>query len=97
MNKGEILQQWLKNKLEEYRNPYHMATDNGWSSGLVYNGLKGIYSETLWHDIGLRLWPKREGIFISCSPEMKARFDAQRGESSRQEYLEELLELGRGY
>ena len=96
MNPGERMRTRLIEMIHEYDNPHQMAACKGLSHGLVYNGLCGVWSDTLAEQIGLRKWPKRDGIFISCSEEMKARYDSQCGDMSRTEHLARLMDAWDG-
>ena len=46
--------------------------------------------------INLKKYDPRPGIFIGCPPELRAKFDEQRGEHSRREWLEILMLLAEG-
>ena len=88
----ERLKATLKRELQNYRNPYHMATANGISHGLIYRCLDGGFSPTL-YKIFVRPEPrKRSRLNIEIDP---ARFDNQRAEHgmSRAEYVVYLMSL----
>ena len=90
----ERLKTALKRELQNYRNPYHLATANGISHGLIYRCLDGGYSPTL-YKIFVRNEPrKRQRLIVEIDP---ARFDAQRAEHgmSRAEYQVYLMALDR--
>ena len=72
------------------------ARANGITHGMIASAIKGGNSPTL-----RRIWkiPKHEPrhrLIISCSQETIARFDAQRGERTRQEWLDVLIDIGDG-
>ena len=87
---------YLTDKAKEYPSAYRMAVDNGWSYGLVYRVLNGGDSPTLRRQIGISKHPKRYRLIVNCSPDTIARFDAQRGDMSRREWLERLIDLSDG-
>ena len=68
----------------------------GVNPGIVYNVLQGGDSPTL-----RRIWkipkhPKRPRLIVRCTQETIERYDAQRGDMSRREWLERLIDLGDG-
>ena len=76
--------------------PYlSIANENGVSAALVRKiYLFGVDSKKLRKAMGIVSPPRyRLNIDLGDKPELKARFDAQRGGMSRGEYLERLLEL----
>lgn len=90
------LAEYLINKAKEYPSVYRMAQVNGWSYGLVYRVLNGGDSPTLRRQTGITKHPKRHRLIVSCSPDTIHRFDQQRGDKSRREWLSHLLDLGDG-
>ena len=75
-------------------NAVSMAT--GVNPGVIWRVKNGGNSPTL-----RRLWkvtkhPPRSRLVIDCPPALRARFDAARGDSTRREYLEQLLDLDCG-
>ena len=88
----ERLKAALKRELQNYRNPYHMATANGISHGLVYRCLDGGYSPTLYRKYVRNEPRKRSRLIVEIDP---ARFDNQRAEHgmSRAEYMVYLMSL----
>ena len=79
-----------------YGEPYlHIANENGVSAALVRKvDLFGVDSKKLRKAMGIVSPPRyRLNIDLGDKPELKARFDAQRGGMSRGEYLARLLEL----
>ena len=90
------MKQAIESRMNGYENPNQFAACKGYSYGLVYNGLKGIWSDTLAEQMGITKYPPRPGIFIGCPEEKKRRFDAQRGERSRADYLDYLMNLDCG-
>jgi len=94
-NKQARLRRYLINKLAHYPNAHQMSIKNDWSFGSVYDVLGGGYSPTLYNQI----FPPRKRdnrIIITLSLEQIARFNAQRGDVSRADWLAELMDLADG-
>jgi hypothetical protein len=62
--------------LGDYRNPYHMATENGDCPTLVYRCLDNGFSPTLYKKYVRPEPRKRERLIIPADAETVARFDA---------------------
>lgn len=84
------MKQEIESRMNGYDNPNQFAACNGYSHGLVYNGLKGIWSDTLAEQMGITKYPPRPGIFISCSEETKALYAKMKGDMTWSEWLEKL-------
>ena len=93
----ERLKAALKKKLRNYRNPYHMAVENGDSHGLVYRCLDGGFSPTLYKKY-VRPTPRKRPRLIIPDPtgKLTAAMDSQRGSQSREDYQRHLLALDIG-
>jgi len=65
----------LINMLENYRNPYHMATAEGFSHGLIYRCLNGGFSPTLYKKYVKPEPRKRTRFTADVGPELVALFD----------------------
>jgi len=69
-----------------------MAIKNNWSFGSVYDVLGGGYSPTLYRQI----FPPRKRdnrLIITLGLEQIARFNTQRGDVSRADWLVKLMDL----
>ena len=94
MEPGERMKQRLIEMMVGYDNANQFAACNGYSHGLVYNGLRGKWSDTLARQIKLNKYHPRPGIFIGCDEATRASFDNLRAPGeSRGECLERLMSL----
>ena len=97
-NKQQRLKNYIEEAVSKYGGIRPAARAFNCNPGIVANVLSGGDSPTLRQELGLRKWPKRDGIFISCSEDIRARFDAQAtaANRTRSEYLIYLLDLDCG-
>ena len=65
----------LQKKLLNYRNPYHMAVENGDSHGLIYRCLNGGFSPTLYKKYIKPEPRKRTRFTADVGPDLVALFD----------------------
>ena len=96
-NKQKQLTARLLRMLDDYRNPYHMATANGDCPTLVYRGLRGEFSPTLYKKY-VRPTPRKRPRLIIPDPtgKLTAAMESQRGSQSREDYQRHLLALDIG-
>ena len=64
--------------------------------GIVANVLDGGDSPTLRRLLQVRKHPQRSRLVVDCDKATVTRFDCQRGNLSRREYLDELMDLADG-
>ena len=98
LNKGEYsepetLQQKAVLEIARYGTIRALAEAIDVNPGLIHRAKVGGNSPTLRKVWNMPKYPYRPRLNIEVSPELKARFDAQRGTMSRSEYLKRLLEL----
>ena len=92
----EELQLFTEAAISQLGGVCKVASAYGVNSGNVTHARNGEESRIM-----RRVWklPKRKPrprLIVSCSEEMKQRYDTMRGELSRGEYLTELLDLAEG-
>lgn len=93
---NEKLAARTKTEITKHGGIYALSKSINVNPGVIYRAKNGGNSPTL-----RKLWkvPKgkpRTRINIDTTPEIKQRFDSQRGAMSRAEYLARLLELANG-
>lgn len=87
----------VNNEIERHGNINRLSLAIGVNPGVIYRVKNGGNSPTL-----RRLWdiPKNEPvprlIINGCPPELKARYEKRRGDMSRAEFLEHLLDMHDG-
>ena len=87
------LAQRAKYEAKRHKGIYGLSKAIGVNPGVIYRVMNGGNSPTL-----RRIWkipkhPPRHRLIISCAPEAIARFDNQRGELTRAEWLERVLDM----
>ena len=90
------LRAWLKNEKDNYGNTYQLACALGVPHGAVYRVLDGGDSPRLRRALKMPMHERRPRLNIDCPPESIARFDAQRGEMTRGDWLDVLMDLADG-
>ena len=96
MTDTKTLQEHILSELKKHKNPYQMARSIGVNPGLIHRALNGGDSPTLRRKFKIPKHPKRARLNIDTDEETIARFDNQRGELTRAEWLERLLDVGDG-
>lgn len=84
---------WVRESVDYAGGMRALAKRYNVNPGLIWRVCNGHDSDTLRKAMDIPKHPPRTRINIDTTPELKARFDAQRGGMSRGEYLERLLNL----
>jgi hypothetical protein len=103
MGMGKKLQQWLNLQISIHGNLHAAmyAYDINDCYGMAYHTVNtGKDSPTLRRALrnkhGITFRRDRTRMVIDCPPELRAKFDEQRGENTRREWLERLILLADG-
>lgn len=93
--KRRKLRRFLNKTLRDYPNSYRMSQERGWCHGKVYRCLNGGYSPSLYKEI----YPPKQRLRFTCQDpdgRITKQIDAERGDMSRAEFVEVLLEYWKG-